>query len=714
MELYSEDIIINHEEIYKELYDYLLLEKREGKFSDYKQEEFKIILKDTTSFNIKAKHLLPSLAILPILLIDSSIEDLKEEYFITDNNQEVTIDTVNNLIQYLSDLVFDNVDKNLLKETITNTISSLSNISVMTNKNIGQTISIYELCQLVEKEPELLECINLDIPEGLQYAEIEELVKNNLNRGLKLIKKHNSCYSRFLNGDAINTKQLGQSLFSIGTKPDLFGNVLDHVVNTSFLKGLRNIDDYVVTCIGSKKALVTNATEVSGSGYFARKLQLLVLGHDLLDIEECDSKHGIKYYIDSEESLNRLEGRYLLDNTLIDINNKALINTEIELRSPATCNASKEIVNFILVKEKYVDNNKLLEVLNNIKYRYLHTTFYERTERFNYDSYILINNKYYIYLFNDYYTDDSNKDYYLTNWFRSKIEEFNNNINIKVYNKQIIKKKGICNKCYGKLSSKNKDFHVGLVGVTLLTNILTQRLLSTKHLLQTNSVLVEWSDEFNLILQTNKEHIKLIQEIEDIKILYEDIISTDDNKNEFYIKTFYYRFSEDDEYIKVEVDKELYLNDYVKSNDLEEDLILNNLSIGDEIFYIKSENIELSTALKNILSLIEKKDHHGLGDEDIHSIYSKFIELLNEANLDIMSVHIEIILRGLIVLRDNILARPDFSDMDFPNIRVLPISTAISKTNLSNSLSFEKIKDQFSSLDTYLKDEVGILDEFYL
>lgn len=710
MELHSEDIIHNHEEIYKELYDYLLLEKREGKFSDYKQEEFKIILKDTTSFNIKAKHLLPSLAILPILLTDSSIEDLKEEYFLTDNNQEVTIVTVNNLIQYLSDLVFDNVDKDILKETITNTISSLSNISVMTNKNIGQTISIYELCQLVEKEPELLECINLDIPEGLQFAEIEELVKNNLNRGLKLIKKHDSCYSRFLNGDAINTKQLGQSLFSIGTKPDLFGNCLEHIVNTSFLKGLRNIDDYVVTCIGSKKALVTNATEVSGSGYFARKLQLLVLGHDLLDIEECDSKHGIKYYIDSEDSLNRLEGRYLLDNTLLDINNKDLVNTEIELRSPATCNASKEIVNFILVKEKHVTRDKLLEVLSNVKFRHVTTVFYERNERFDYNSYILINNKYYIYLFENYYEGDYNT----SDWFYDKINTIDDSFNVKVYNKQIIKKKGICNKCYGKLASKNKDFHVGLVGVTLLTNILTQRLLSTKHLLQTNSVLVEWSDEFNLILQTNKEHINLIQEVEDIKIVYEDIISTDDDKNDFYIKTFYYRFSEDDEYIKVEVDKELYLNDYVKSNDIQEDLILNNLSIGDEVFYIKSENIELSTALKNILSLIEKKDHHGLGDEDIHSIYSKFIELLNEANLDIMSVHIEIILRGLIVLRDNVLARPDFSDIDFPNIRVLPISTAISKTNLSNSLSFEKIKDQFSSLDTYLKDEVGILDEFYL
>lgn len=710
MELHSEDIIHNHEEIYKELYDYLLLEKREGKFSNYKQEQFKIILKDTTSFNIKAKHLLPSLAILPILLTDSSIEDLKEEYFLTDNNQEVTIDTVNNLIQYLSDLVFDNVEKDILKETITNTISSLSNISVMTNKNIGQTISIYELCQLVEKEPELLECINLDIPEGLQFAEIEELVKNNLNRGLKLIKKHDSCYSRFLNGDAINTKQLGQSLFSIGTKPDLFGNCLEHIVNTSFLKGLRNIDDYVVTCIGSKKALVTNATEVSGSGYFARKLQLLVLGHDLLDIEECDSKHGIKYYIDSEDSLNRLEGRYLIDNTLLDINNKDLVNTEIELRSPAACNASKEIINFILVKEKHVDNNKLLEVLNNIGIYKIYTEYYNTEKRFDYSSYIIINDKYYVYLFDSYnnFENDYRKEYILDELYTL------DNVNIKVYNKQIIKKKGICNKCYGKLSSKNKDFHVGLVGVTLLTNILTQRLLSTKHLLQTNSVLVDWCEEFNNILQTDRENIKTNKHLDEIKIAYEDIISLEEHKDEYFTRVFYYKLNEDDEYTKVEVDKELYLNDYTKVNDEEGDLVFKYLNLGDEVFYIKSENIELSTALKNILSLIEKKDHHNLGDEDINAIYSKFIELLNEANLDIMSVHIEIILRGLIVLRDNVLARPDFSDIHFPNIRVLPISTAISKTNLSNSLSFEKIKDQFSSLDTYMKDEVGILDEFYL
>lgn len=60
---------------------------------------------------------------------------------------------------------------------------------------------------------------------------------------------------------------------------------------------------------------------------------------------------------------------------------------------------------------------------------------------------------------------------------------------------------GICHTCYGKLSKLNKDIHIGLFATQLLTAQITQMLLSSKHLLKTNSEKIEMSEEFNKYFQ---------------------------------------------------------------------------------------------------------------------------------------------------------------------------------------------------------------------
>ena len=57
--------------------------------------------------------------------------------------------------------------------------------------------------------------------------------------------------------------------------------------------------------------------------------------------------------------------------------------------------------------------------------------------------------------------------------------------------------KHVCATCYGReLSAVNKDINTGLSGTLKLTEPLTQRLLSAKHLLSTKTDKIEWDETF--------------------------------------------------------------------------------------------------------------------------------------------------------------------------------------------------------------------------
>ena len=62
--------------------------------------------------------------------------------------------------------------------------------------------------------------------------------------------------------------------------------------------------------------------------------------------------------------------------------------------------------------------------------------------------------------------------------------------------------------CYGReLSAVNKDINTGLSGTLKLTEPLTQRLLSAKHLLSTKTDKVEWGDSFKEVFTVNMDAI---------------------------------------------------------------------------------------------------------------------------------------------------------------------------------------------------------------
>jgi hypothetical protein len=278
----------------------------------------------------------------------------------------------------------------------------------------------------------------------------------------------------------------------------------------------------------------------------------------------------------------------------------------------------------------------------------------------------------------------------------------------------------VCRKCYGDdLAKLNKDLHTGILAVLLLTNKLTQRLLSAKHLLSTKSKKINWPAEFKKCYALDKNFICLKKKAvkDSCKLLVKMEKETTDSKEVYYkVNEFFCKSS----------DCSMTVNPGVSFIPTEEFLLyIKNLTVDKEniytikcsdicnmnLFYTNVANTELSHVVKRILKLIESSDHLELGD-DIIEIYNTFIKLLNDSNFDIMSVHIEMILRELMRDASNIIFRPDMSFKNLQPYKVLRVSDGITNSkSVSASLVFERIKNQLMKISTYEKEGYSIIDE---
>jgi fructose-specific phosphotransferase system IIB component len=267
---------------------------------------------------------------------------------------------------------------------------------------------------------------------------------------------------------------------------------------------------------------------------------------------------------------------------------------------------------------------------------------------------------------------------------------------------------GVCNACYGRLSEPNKNFHWGIIAVLFLTSKLTQNLLSSKHLLQTKSEKIAWTQDFLDIFSVDKANVFNDVEIKNITFLKEDVAEDDDGD------LFLTKFTVNG--VEIESPKELFMNEaFIEEykNSSNTSVTITNIAHDSEVFAIKMNNIEISASLRKILQLVGSNEHLGLED-DINAVYNEFISLLNQTNMSIQSVHIEMILRALVRRDDDITEFPDFSKANYPTIKLLGVAKAIfNSPMLSVSLSYERHGKQLIDPVTYKKYKNSIFDNLY-
>lgn len=280
--------------------------------------------------------------------------------------------------------------------------------------------------------------------------------------------------------------------------------------------------------------------------------------------------------------------------------------------------------------------------------------------------------------------------------------------------------KHVCATCYGrKLSAINRDVNTGLVATNKLTEPLTQRLLSAKHLLSTKTDKIEWGEDFTEIFSVNMDSIYFQPETEcSISFKKPSLEEFDEDENMYYVSEINILLSGNKKATTYISPVRLFINPKIlsveKMKDDDTDINFNSKSLDEDDFVFKyqAKNTELTQSLQEILDLIETSDH--LGIIDYNDFVNKFDDLLIENDLDyINSIHIEMI--SAVLVRDAETGkRLDFSKKDLDAYTIDRVSKSVMNGPLAVSLSFERINDQLIDLNTYEKDEVSMMDNLFL
>lgn len=279
--------------------------------------------------------------------------------------------------------------------------------------------------------------------------------------------------------------------------------------------------------------------------------------------------------------------------------------------------------------------------------------------------------------------------------------------------------KHVCATCYGRhLSEVNKDVNSGMIAVYKLTEPLTQRLLSAKHLLSTKTDNVDWGEEFPDYFDVNMDSVYTISDVDfEVSIPKPSPDAYDEDEEKYWVSKLIISPKDAKKDIEYNSPMKLYVNPKLMTQQViksEEPIIKLDQSLlkDDEwIFKYHPKNNELTKSLQQILDLIESNDH--LGISDYSEFVNKFDDLLIENDMDsINSVHIEMLSSTLI--KGAVTGKPvDFSKDEVEPYVINRVSKSVMQGPLATRLAFERINDQLVDLETYDETETSMMDYLF-
>ena len=174
----------------------------------------------------------------------------------------------------------------------------------------------------------------------------------------------NPLYIMAFSGARGNISQVRQLVGMRGLMADPQGEIIDLPIKSNFREGLE-VTEYIISSYGARKGLVDTALRTADSGYLTRRL--VDVAQDIIIREEdCLTQEGLslddlfKKYKTDLSLEDRLIGRLLakpitipgenitvnanteVDNKLVNLFKKSKV-TNIEVRSPLTCNALRSV-----------------------------------------------------------------------------------------------------------------------------------------------------------------------------------------------------------------------------------------------------------------------------------------------------------------------------------------------------------------------------------
>lgn len=640
--------------VLKELYGYMK--------SGFEQErvrkhplKFKFTEDEATPRTMEIRHFIINMMLWSAFIRYDRVDELNASQIYDCHN--VTADNLNGFInEHLIIPYQSTIDARTISKALDDCIYMLSLIYLDFSLMLGLTMDMETFIDLRNKYPRFGELLNTKPKEGMQPKEIEEMISSSLSEYLDIVidkDKTNNLRPFLVTGAGINKGQLAQFSIMDGLKPDIEGNVNPTPIDSNFINGgLNSISNFYIDGQAGCKPLILNKTVMGKSGYFSYKTMTLSSNYRLSQtVEDCHSKRPIKYEVKTKKHLKKVDQRYYYD------------------------------------------------------------------------------------LFGKLHKINANKDTQLigqTIWLRDPIT--------------CCSKDGICHVCYGDLWYTNNDplFHAGRYAATQINEPIQQKILSSKHMLRTVSNMIKFEPEFYrfFVLDTNK--IKLNMDcdenlkdwrlfVADDDFYYIDELSGNDDFNT-YIEKFSLVNNKTGEQLilKETADRDLFLfgnivsmlkdkgpiiitNEDGKEEEIPgRSLLLSKLEEDDAIAAINVVNNELSTPLKNIIKLLDRKDHFGC--KTVDDMVNKLVQLTIDSGMSVAAVHGSMLMKGLIRQKDNILVAPDWSDPDITDddYQMLSVSNAlIYNPSLSVSFAFDNANKQIISPMTYKKYKPSDYDLFF-
>lgn len=509
-------------------------------------------------------------------------------------------------------------------------LNKLNRISVPCNMLAGNTISLNDFIELAATNEEARHLFRPEIPNGMQFNEIENLFNEYSKKLMTFYKTttESELHPYCVSGTGINVKQFTQFASFIGLKPDMKGGIIPYIIKDNFLYGFSNLRNYYINAVGTRKAQFTNYTYVRKSGYLTRKL-LLSLCDTVVDpnIEDCGTKHFYICNVTNKDRQSKIVGRHYYE-----IDDKGNIGTELNTVLPETDLVGKTIA------------------------------------------------------------------------LRSPItccaKDANGN-------------PCVCATCYGKqLAEINRNKHAGIIATLKLTDPLTQKLLSAKHLLSTNSQVIDFGEDFKDAFTINLNTIQFNENSDyTIEFKVESNNDFDEDLELYFINKLNITNNITHKTIVYNSPTPLFINPKIPLViEDDENITLNSKTWTDWVFQFVVKNNELTKSLENILNLIESSSH--LGINEYSEFANTFCDLLIENGLDVMSVHAELI-ASILIRNEATGERLDFSKENIDPYKIIRVSKAVMSGSISKALSFERIREQLANLDTYKKNETSYIDYLF-